>query len=293
MGDQDRGESRNRPIFVVGTGRCGSTIVDSLLAMHPDLAWMPSWVDTAKGLPALALAGRIWKLPMLDPYRLSRRFPTPIEPYDTFRRYLPEFDREDVTPELLASARDRLVPLIEKVRRYHGGSRFLAKLVGRPVKVELFAALYPDAHFVHVTRELKPTLSSVMNVAFYEQWGPIEDWQWETIPQDCLDFYEECGRPEVIASAIRLRLNRIALREQLGKVPEPNRSEMPYGQFVQDGVAGVTRIADRCGLEVGPDLIERLKRRQVFGGADDKWRKFFDEEQVQHLDEFEARFGYE
>ena len=37
--------------------------------------------------------------------------------------------------------------------------------------------LYPDAHFVHITRGLKPTVSSMLRVDFYGGWGKLKDWQ--------------------------------------------------------------------------------------------------------------------
>ena len=54
------------PIFVVGTGRCGSTIVYSMLAMHPELAWIPSWMNVLPTMPIVSAINRLWGIPGTD-----------------------------------------------------------------------------------------------------------------------------------------------------------------------------------------------------------------------------------
>lgn len=280
------------PVFLIGTGRCGSTIVDSLLAMHPDLSWMPSWIDTARGWPILALGNRIWHISAMDRFIESRFFPTPVEPYDTFRRYAKHFSSETIDAPVVAEARERLVPLIEKIRKFHGRPRYLAKFVGRPVKVELFAKLYPDARFVHVVRGLKPTLSSLMKVHFYADWGPIENWQWEKIPQSYLDFFEKTNRAEEVGAAIRLKLNREQIDRQLAAIDPFSHLQVSYGDFVRDPICQLREICDFCELPIHDSYIQRVRRRKVYSGADDKWKRHFDENQIRRLDEFEDLAGY-
>jgi len=273
MTDSTRLDDGTAPVFVVGTGRCGSTIVDSVLSMHPAFSWMPSWVDTFR-VPELAVVNRLWALPGTDEYRLRRYFPTPIEPYQTFRRYDSEFWTEEITEDGIRSARRHIVPLIRRLCRAHGNPRFLGKLVGRPVKVNLFHHLYPDAYFVHVTRELKPTLSSLLKVDFYTDWGRhLDEWPWEKIPAPLLDFYERTGRSNLIGAAIGLYLNRRKVDEQLQAVDRDHVLEIPYAGFVEDPVASARAIAGRLHLDFSDAFADRIAARSIYGGADEKWRR--------------------
>jgi hypothetical protein len=280
------------PIFVVGTGRCGSTIVDSILAMHPQLSWMPSWVDTSGGYPVFAVVNRLWGRRFMDRYRESRFFPTPVEPYEVFERICQHFPREDVSEDVIAEAREKLVPVIDAIVRFHGNPRYLAKVVGRPVKVEMFATLFPNARFVHVTRGLKPTLSSLLKVHFFTGWGMIEDWKWDDIPADQIEFYRSRGESEVVGIAIRLRLNRVEIDRQLALVPPDLQIEVGYKDFVANPIEHLGRIADFAALSMESGFVERVRARNIYGGADDKWMTHFDEDQIRDLDEFETRFGY-
>jgi hypothetical protein len=263
-----------------------------MLAMHPEMSWMPSWVATSGGYPILAFANRIWNLSFLDSYREARFFPTPVEPYETFSRMCRHFRREDAADEVVAEAREKLVPLIENIVRYHGKPHYLGKLVGRPVKIELFAKLFPTARFVHVTRRLKPTLSSLLKVHFYDGWESIDEWPWGAIPEDQLHYYQSRGKSEVAGVAVRLHLNNAEVERQLEFIPPDQRMDVAYQDFVRDPVASLTRITEFAGLSMGPEYTARIRARNVYAEADKKWMTHLNEDQIRDLDEFEKRFGY-
>ena len=65
----------DRPIFIVGTGRCGSTILYQLLSNHPQLGWISSWVDAFPMLPWLTVLNRFYQLPGGNRFRQRRFFP--------------------------------------------------------------------------------------------------------------------------------------------------------------------------------------------------------------------------
>jgi hypothetical protein len=127
--------------------------VDSLLAVHPE----PSWVDTSGGYPIFAYANRLWSLRFIDLFWEIRFFPTSVDSYVTFSELCKLFRREDAVEEVITEAREKYLALIERIVRFHGRPRCLAKFAGRPVKIEILAKLFPIARFVHVRRDLKFT----------------------------------------------------------------------------------------------------------------------------------------
>lgn len=286
-----RDDLSDSPVFIVGTGRCGSSIVDSLLSMHPDFAWQSSWVDVLPSWPSLAIVNRAWDLPGMDRFRERRFFPKPVEPYDAWRKRSMRFSDESDDPRAIEDVALHIAPYIERIRRYHGRARFLGKLVGRPVKIEQLAAVFPRAVFLHVTRDLKPTLASLMRVEFYQDWEPFSEWPWEEIDARHLEFVEACG-DEAVDTALRLKLNRDEVDRQLARVDPARRAVTDYPVFCDDPVAELRRIGETLGFEVDAAFEKRVRAREVYGGADDKWRSFFTPEQVARLDEFEQRFGF-
>jgi hypothetical protein len=281
----------NSPLFIVGTGRCGSSIVDSLVAMHPDFAWQSSWLSELPDWPSVSLFNRIWDLPGMDRFRDRRFFPKPVEPYGAWRGRCLHFTDESDDPSATEDLALHIAPYIERVRRFHGRPRFLGKLVGRPVKIEQLAAVYPRAVFLHVTRDLKPTLASLMRVEFYQDWEPFSAWPSGEIDARCLEYAEACG-DETIDTALRLKLNRDEVDRQLARIDPARYACTDYPVFCDDPVAELRRVGAVLGFEVDAALEKRLRTREVYGGADDKWRSFFTPEQVARLDEFVQRFGY-
>jgi hypothetical protein len=274
------------PIFIVGTGRSGTTILYSCLAMHPELGWISSWVGLAPQLP-MAVFNRFWALPGTDRFRETRFFPRPAEPFRVFPRALSTYRKEAPDQADIAEARQNLAPLIRRIRQLQGRPRFLTKMAGRPVKSELFARVFPDAFFIHITRDLKPTVASLLQVEFYDAASPLDPWPWGVIPQPYRDFYERHGRTPVVAAAIKVRLNRIEQEHQLKKIPTDRWAEVGYANFVSDPITHIRALCERAGLQVDERFLRRVQSRKIYGGADKKWMKFFRPEQIESLEEFE------
>lgn len=281
------------PVLLVGTGRCGSTIVYSLLAMHPDFAWIPSWVSRFPGAPWLAVGNRIWALPGTDLLRETRGFPKPVEPNRLISHWFPGYFSEALDDAVVAESTERLLPPLMRVRRWDGRPRLLLKMVGRPVKVGLFERLCNEPCFVHITRELKPTVASLLRVDFYERTGTIEPWPWGCIPEGYWEFYERSGRQPEIVAAIQYALNRSELHRQLLEVPSARRLEVGYSDFVAHPLAQVQVIARAAHLLVDRRYEKRVSRRRIYRGADRKWERQLTAEQICRLDAFEELMAAE
>lgn len=47
-----------------------------------------------------------------------------------------------------------------------------------------------------------------------------------------------------------------------------------------------------AGSSIEPEYIARLRARNVYGGAGEKWRQDLNEKKIRDVDVFEKRFGY-
>lgn len=281
-------QQMNVPILLVGTGRCGSTLLYSLLAMHRDLAWVPSWVARFPEAEWLAVANRFWSVVPTDALLEIRGFPKPVEPNALFEDRYPGYFGEIVDDAVIEEAHDRLLPVLARICRWQGRARLLLKMVGRPVKVTLFEALFNAPFFVHITRDLKPTVASLLKVDFFERTGTLKDWRWGSIPTAYIEFHEQSGHAPEVVAAIQYALNRAEIDRQLGHVPSRRKLEIGYIDLVTDPVGKVRAISQLANLAIDSRYEKRLSRRRVYGGADLKWEKELTVEQIRRLDAFEA-----
>jgi hypothetical protein len=218
---------------------------------------------------------------MFDGLREARFVPKPIEPNSIFERWTNSFQREGETGDDEVQA---VKSVVGKITAYHGKKRFLAKLVGRPVKISLLSRAFPYATFVHVTRELKPTVSSLLKVDFYNPRGGMEHWHWDKIPDTYFQQYQRLNEAPEVAAAIKFLLNRKELNLQLRQLPADRWTRLQYSSFVSDPAGSLREICRVAGLAVDDTIARRWERRRVRVGSDIKWQTALSLDQIKRLD---------
>lgn len=115
----------DRPVFVVGLPRCGSTLVEQIIDAHPD----------ASGVGEIETLGQ---LVMEMPERLGTRLPWPDLLQETNERGL-----TDIAEAYLADLQARAPK----------GRKVVDKQLGNFVHVGLISLLFPKARIIHCTRD--------------------------------------------------------------------------------------------------------------------------------------------
>lgn len=165
----------DRPLFIVGCGRSGTTLLYDMLAPHPELAWFSNFTQRVPRAPQLALLSRAHALGPLRASRL-KAVPRPREGHaiwDSVRRLQPGDNgvlcAEDATPGEIAAMRRVVAAHV----RWQGRSRFMNKNTRNTRRVGYLDAAFPDAFFVHVVRDPRATIASLLRVAF---WSDLPIW---------------------------------------------------------------------------------------------------------------------
>lgn len=185
-------EREDRPVFVVGTGRCGLSLVVDMLASHPEMAWFSQY---SKHYPAKRWAYRA-------PYTFSRPpihqlawlaekltgkniLPRPREAYTSFDIHFRGFGYHyrSLSPrDVHQSARDGLRGMIGAHIDLQRKSRFVCELSGR-ARILFLREIFPGAKFIHVVRDPRPTVNSWLNVDYWLGWRGESQWRWGQIPE--------------------------------------------------------------------------------------------------------------
>jgi omega-hydroxy-beta-dihydromenaquinone-9 sulfotransferase len=159
-----------RPIFVIGCGRSGTTVVYDLLCAHEQLAWFSNYTErfSAPWLAALSRSRRY----AFARDRLGRFAPRPHEAHGLWDACTPDKDAAARNAPLTAAdARaDEVQCLRSIVRshlRYQGKRRFVNKNTRNSRRIGYLDAVFPDALFIHVTRDPRATVASLLRVHFW------------------------------------------------------------------------------------------------------------------------------
>jgi len=278
------------PIIILGNTRSGTTIVQKVMATHPELA---GWYEPRT----------LWLC--ADPGRNHD-----------------EFDESDATGKVKQYIRSQFL----KYQKQHGNRTVMEKTPANILKIPYVQAIFPEATYLFVVRNPFSFISSVefkwqrtltskgirrrlkstpvtqlhhyagrfirqyvdkrlLQRKYQAIWGP----RYKGIEQDLKthDLLTVIARQWSVCS--RKAEKDMALFE-------PGRIlRLRYEDFVEDPISDMERICDHCGLEMADDMV-RAANEWVKSDRQEKWRRFDPRDLARILPEIEdemQRHGYQ
>jgi Sulfotransferase family len=154
------------PIFVVGAGRSGTTLLQLMLNAHPEIAIAGEVTFFDQILPLRS------KFPDLDtPERIDRLFA--LLPRLKLYKYLTEVDT--IFPEVQQRVKADPAPSYEKLYRFileaygaaRGARRFGEKTPSNIRHLDALASIFPNCKIIHVIRDPRATVASRTKVPIF------------------------------------------------------------------------------------------------------------------------------
>jgi hypothetical protein len=260
-----------QPIFIVGAGRSGSTVVQTILARHPHLAWLTIVGKRYPHKPAWHrhLLDAI-DAPILGPMIADSLAPSEIFDYwdhyaKGFRRTCRNLTAEDVTVQTSRNIRRALAELLTERR-----SRLVAKATGWS-RMGYLREIFPDAKFIHVLRDGRAVANSFMNVDWWLGWQGPQNWRYGELSPALAAEWERSGRSFVALAAIQWKIIIASMEEGRRQVAEENFLELRYEDLCADPTASMQRVTRFAGLEWTPDFAASVAR-QSLRSMNDRWR---------------------
>lgn len=263
----------DRPIFLLGAARSGTSVFFRLLGCHPDLAWYSRYSHRVPRLPAVAFLSRVRDLPFLgDRLPLNRRFiPRPGEGYNILNYAT---DRVFTSPRRL-SADDVTEEAINKMRasvrahlRWQGKRRFVNKHTGFP-RIRYLLRIFPDARFIHIARDGRAVAYSLTQVGFFD--GTPDSWWWGDMKPEYTAEYQESGQNPLVLAAIIWKTLMEYHEEDRSELPEDRFLEIRYDEFISTPADTWKKVLAFCDLSPHPRFFRRVSRVNL-RSADYKWR---------------------
>lgn len=256
------------PTFIIGTGRCGSTLVHEIVARHPAVGFVTNLDDLGirqgnaqqltlwRRLPAaLSDKGRA-RLAPSEGYRVISRDVSPalVDP-------VADPTAADLSPWL----NERLHAFVDdRMRHLDSAEVFVHKFTGWP-RARLLDAAFPGANFVHVVRDGRAVANSWLQMDWWRgHLGPT-GWHFGPLPAALDDAWAHVGRTQPTLAGVAWRLLTDTYEEcaaELGR----RWLTVRYEDLVADPKAQITRVLDHIGLPWN-DAFESGLGRYAFSPA--------------------------
>jgi hypothetical protein len=256
------------PIILFGNFRSGTTLLQKLIATHPDV------------------------VPLYEPVGLWL-YADPGRSHD-------EFDETDATDRVKTYVRNEFL----QYQRQNGNRMIVEKTPHNILRIPYVRAIFPEAHFLYIVRNPLSFVSSVelkwqqpatrKRIAKRLKTTPLnqlhhylkhflnQQWNNRILRRKYLSIWgprykgiqEDLNTEDLMAVMARQWSRSSAKTEQdLALFEEGRVLRLRYEDFVQDPISDMERICAHCGLQMTDDMVKTV-RETVKTDRRLKWQRF-------------------
>ena len=249
-----------RPICLVAAPRSGSTMLFEALCNNPAV-WSTGGEshETIESIPELGIASHGFESNVLT--------------------------AADATPEVSSRLR---VAFIGKFRDANGGTmpqtlRFLEKTPKNSLRIPFLREVFPDAIFIHLHRDPRPSLGSIMEAwqsGRFVTYPTLPGWNgppWSLLLPPW--WRSLTGKPLAEIAAYQWAKANETILDDLADLPESRRCAVRYEDLLADRAGELERLCSFAGIPFGPRMQQLcagdlpLSRYTVSKPDAEKWRR--------------------
>ncbi|MBV1905163.1 MAG: sulfotransferase [Pseudomonadales bacterium] len=255
-------------VFIIGTGRCGSTLLSEILAKHKDSSFISAFEEKHSGRMSKlgAWASEIYRK---DELPLLKQFANEFRPTEAYALI-----REKVSPIYVQPSRDLvskdITPWLEGRFRDFFQSKFA--LGRKPVlvhkytgwsRLEFFEKIFPEAKFIHVVRDGRAVANSWLQKTWWSGYRGPDQWLWGPLSEEHMAIWKKHNYSFVALAGICW----IKLIESYNRASEGMSAdrylEIKYEDFIRSPTLESKAILDFSGLEWSGDFERQLNKFHI------------------------------
>lgn len=284
-----------KPVVIVGTGRNGSTIFQKILSGHPHLSWLTGLSNKFPAFPRLnRLVMTTVSIPVIG--KGIKKVLKPSEAYYFWEHYSKGFHlpcrdllAADVTPAIKENINLAMSKVITSKR-----GRLLLKITGWP-RIGFLNGIFPDAKFIHIVRDGRAVVNSMINVDWWWGWRGPKNWRWGELPPHYDAEWKFHNRSFIALAAIEWKILMDAFEEAKRSLPGERILQIRYEDFCSRPELILEKVLEFCELKRSGRFKKTIRRVDI-QNRNFKWAKDLSTEQksILHdvLKEYLDRYGY-
>ncbi len=287
-------------VFFLGTGRCGSSLLQEVVARHPDVGFISNIDDRLHRAGFLGTRNqRIYGLVPPEATRKGRLRFAPSEGYRLLDRHVgPVMSRpvrdlraEDVTPWHA----QRLITFFESRYFAQGHPVFVHKLTGWP-RARYLSAVFPQAKFVHVIRDGRAVANSLLQMDWWHGHRGPANWRLGALSPSDARAWDDSGQSFVVLAGLYWKTLMEAFATAEAELPPGTWSSVRYEDLVITPREVLKPLLAWVGLTPNPAFDARLAAQTFSSARFDAYREDLTPTQLRQLEDVLAstleRHGY-
>ncbi len=262
--------SIDRPIFILGPPRSGTSVLYKTFCTHPDVGFLHHGFKRFPESPRFAHLLRQLRLVTGTPKEANQFW----NRYKTRRNDV--MTAEDASPECVAWYRKTIAGVL----RAQGKSRFAAKCPPQSVRVPWVDAVFPDALFLVAVRDWRGVVNSTVKKRIRHETHHKDFWG-VRVP----GHQEMKAMPSEHSAARVFRIVHEMIEGWQRENPE-RFHRVVYSDLCEDPRGILRGVADFCGLAWSAEFEATLPTSQPCSNY--KWKENLDPDLIAHIRDVEG-----
>jgi hypothetical protein len=273
-----------KPIFVIGVGRSGSTIFHKIFSEHPQVAWLSTLCNRYPDNPSInRFLMRVIDYPVVGSF--LKKIIEPDECYDFWERHCKGFRQpcRDLLPEDVTNKIKRKIQKVMSENLTNKRRRLMLKITGWP-RMGFLHEIFPDAKFIHISRDGRAVVNSMINVHWWWGWRGPQNWRWGELTQSQKQEWERYDRSFIVLAAIEWRILMDSMEKAKGYIDKKDFLDVKYEDLCSDPPGVFKGITEFCDLR-WPKGFENSIKKYPLIDTNYKWREELTDKQKKVLEE--------
>ncbi|MFC1785872.1 sulfotransferase [Candidatus Neomarinimicrobiota bacterium] len=258
-----------KPIFFIGMGSSGSSIIFDTFMQHRGLAFFSQYCSKkyVKSPQLTALHRFFCNYRPKNAHNLSylkKLTPTSRESYKLWKYLCGNKFPNSFLRNIKATHEEKTKTknYISKLLFYQGKNRFATKLTGPP-RIEFLTSIFEDIVFIDIIRDPRAVVNSLLNVDFRKIKSLTTPYWDDSLADKDEIEWNKFDRSAISLAALEWRSVYRLTKLELNKV-EPNYMRIKYEDFIDSPQNTLKTILKFVGLDYTYDADKFIKKTNFF-----------------------------